>query len=136
LDYWKNLLASYEPQHSLPRQPVSNSLLMASVKAVVDVVATEFGVTVSTVFQAAYSLVVARLSGTKDALVENLLTGRNVDVQEPNTLNGTCANFLPFRSVISSETRTQDFLKDTQATCWDTTAAGTVGLTSIYEAFG
>nr|POF21863.1 nonribosomal peptide synthetase 7 [Quercus suber] len=136
LKYWKNSLESYEPQHCLPRQPVTDSLLMAPVTAAVDVIATRYGVTASTVFQAAYSLVVARLSGSQDILVDNLLTGRNVDLQDPNTLNGTCANFLPFRSVISGPMPTQDFLRKTQATFWDTAAAGTVGLTSIYEALG
>lgn len=134
LDYWKESLRSYTPEHNLPLQPVANKLRMANVTADVDSVARKFGVTVSTVFQAAYSIVAGRLNGKDDVLVDNLLTGRNADVEEPNTLNGTCANFLPFRSQLEKEKTVESFLKDTQATFWDTTQAGTVGIHDIYEA--
>jgi hypothetical protein len=134
LRYWKASLETYKPGHNLPLQPVADRLKFATVNADVDSIATKFGVTASTVFQAAYSIVAGKLSGTKDVLVDNLLTGRNADVENPQLLNGACANFLPFRSQLSEHDKIEDFLKDTQARFWDTTEHGTVGLHDVYTA--
>ncbi|KAF2088010.1 acetyl-CoA synthetase-like protein, partial [Saccharata proteae CBS 121410] len=134
LAYWTDSLSTYTPAHNLPHQPIADRLRMAPVTADVDAVATKYGVTASTVFQAAYSLVAGRLAGTTDTLVDNLLTGRNADVEDPNSLNGTCANFLPFRAQLVPTQSISTFLKDTQNTFWDTTEAGTVGKHDIYKA--
>lgn len=136
LQYWKSSLETYNPGHNLPLQPVSDRLKFAAVDADVDSVAATFGVTASTVFQAAYSVVVGRLSGDNDVLVDNLLTGRNADVENPQLLNGTCANFLPFRSQLSATDTVEQFLRDTQARFWDTTEHGAVGLHDVYAALG
>lgn len=136
LRYWKRSLQSYTPEHNLPLQPISDRLKFAVVNADVDSTASAFGVTASTVFQAAYSIVAGKLSGGNDVLVDNLLTGRNADVENPQTLNGTCANFLPFRSKLSSNESIAKFLKDNQAQFWDTTEHGTVGLHDVYKALG
>lgn len=136
LDYWMETLDGYAPIHNLPLEPLADGLRFSEVNTNVDTVAANFGVTTSTIFQAAYSLVVGKLSSTNDVLVDNLLTGRNADVENPQTLNGTCANFLPFRSQISEDESVEQFLKDTQAHFWDTTDHGTVGLHDIYDALG
>jgi non-ribosomal peptide synthetase component F len=136
LKYWKSSLETYIPEHNLPLQPVADRLKFAAVTADVDSIATIFGVTASTVFQAAYSIVAGRLIGTNDVLVDNLLTGRNADVENPQLLNGTCATFLPFRSQLSEADSISQFLKDTQAQFWDTTEQGTVGLHDMYTALG
>jgi hypothetical protein len=136
LRYWTKSLETYEPVHNLPLRPLTDRLKFVKVNAGVDGVASRFGVTASTVFQAAYSLLVGRLVGTTDVLVDNLITGRNADVENPQLLNGTCANFLPFRSRLQETDSIEQFLKDTQATFWDTTEHGTVGLHDIYAALG
>lgn len=105
-------------------------------KASVDATATHWGVTASTVFQAAYSLVAGQLLGTNHVVVDNLLTGRNADVENPQHLNGACANFLPFCQRLQGSDSVQKFLKDTQDLFWDTTEHGTVGLHDIYQALG
>ncbi|KAH8651945.1 nonribosomal peptide synthase side [Tricladium varicosporioides] len=132
LQYWKNSLGTYKPNQNLPLQPIADQLRFIPVSADVDSIALNFGVTPSTVFQAAYSLVAGRLSGATDVLVDNLVTGRNADVESPQLLNGTCANFLPFRSQLSETDTIKQFLKYTQAQFWDTTEHGTVGLHDIY----
>ncbi|KAI9786517.1 MAG: NRPS [Peltula sp. TS41687] len=136
LQYWVDSLKSYAPVHNLPLQPVTDRLKFAKVNADVDAVASRFGITASTVFQAAYSLVAGRLGGTTDVLVDNLITGRNADVENPQELNGTCANFLPFRSVLQGTDSIEEYLKNTQNTFWSTTEHGTVGLHDIYGALG
>lgn len=136
LQYWRSSLETYTPGHNLPLQPVSDRLKFATVGTDVDSIAATFGVTASTVFQAAYSVVASQLSGCNDVLVDNLLTGRNADVENPQTLNGTCANFLPFRSQLCETDTVAQFLRDTQAMFWDTTEHGTVGLHDVYAALG
>lgn len=134
LDYWKKSLDTYTPAHNLPLQPSADRLKFAAVSADVDSIASMYGVTASTVFQAAYSIAAGRMAGTTDVLVDNLLTGRNADVENPQLLNGTCANFLPFRSQLSKTISIEKFLKDTQSQFWDTTENGIVGLQDIYRA--
>jgi len=140
ISYWASLLNTYEPPTAvnLPLEPVSDRLKFATLKADVDAVADKFGVTGSSMFQAAYALVAGRLLvETTDVLVDNLITGRNAEVDNPQQLNGTCANFLPFRTRLDSPaTPVTRFLKDVQDAFWDSTEHGAVGLNDIYKALG
>jgi hypothetical protein len=134
LEYWKDSLGDYVPAHNLPSQPSANRLKLATVDADVERIASMHGVTASTVFQAAYSVAAGIMAGTSDVLVDNLLTGRNADVENPQLINGTCANFLPFRVKLAKDISTGQFLKDVQSQFWDTTEHGIVGLEDIYRA--
>ena len=136
LQYWKNTIGDFEPLHNLPLQPVSDKLKFSPVATDIEAIASQHGVTASTVFQAAYAILAAHLTGSDDVVVDNLVTGRNADVSDPQKVNGTCANFLPFRSKLSSAQPVSEFLKDTQAMFWDTTEHATVGLNEIYASLG
>ncbi|KAI0165441.1 hypothetical protein GGR52DRAFT_575533 [Hypoxylon sp. FL1284] len=139
LEYWTSLLQSYQPPTipNLPTQTMTDKLKFAPVKADVDPIAEKFGVTTSTLFQGSYAIVAGKLTGTRDVLVDNLLTGRNANVEDPQLLNGTCANFLPFRTNMDNASiPVMGFLKDVQNMFWDTTEAGTVGINDIYRALG
>ncbi|KAK7742006.1 NRPS [Cytospora paraplurivora] len=114
----------------------------------VEAYAQTVSVTASTVFQTAYTLLLKRLSGrgvgvdrngkggAGDVSYDYLLTGRNVEMDDPQLINGTCANFLPFRSRWSDgETTTvAALLRDTQRGFWQMTENGLVGLGDIYRA--
>lgn len=115
---------------------MTDSLKFASSKIDVDGIAAQFGVTASTVFQAVYSVLVGLLQETTDVLVNNLITGRNADVENPQLLNGACANFLPFRLQLHGSDSIAQLLKDTQGLFWETTENGNVGLHDIYRALG
>lgn len=69
-------------------------------------------------------------------VVDNLMTGHNADVENPQLLNGACANFLPFGSLLKESDSVDQLLKDTHAAFWDTTENGTVGLHDVYKALG
>jgi hypothetical protein len=118
LKYWERTLSSYTPVHNLPLQPAANKLKFVTVGSDVESIAATFGVTASTVFQAAYSIAAGVLMDSRNVLVDNLLTGRNADVENPQMVNGTCANFLPFFSVLSNMTTIGQFLRDTQSQVW------------------
>lgn len=146
LAFWKAELAGYAPpaDPAFPRAPVSDRLQFVNLAADVDAIADRFGVTPSTVFQAAYALAVGRLTRTDDVLVDNLITGRNAGVDDPQLVNGTCANFLPFRTRLlggvggaaAGSSSAADFFRDTQRAFWESTEHGSVGLGDIYHALG
>lgn len=140
LKYWTTELGSYESIDKLPLEPIANSLKFGTSRIDVDDLAARFGVTASTVFQAVYSLVMGLMQGTADTLVNNLITGRNADVEDPQQLNGTCANFLPFRlQLVDGDVENgsiAELFKRTQQLFWETTENGNVGLQDIYKALG
>ena len=94
------------------------------------------GVTVSIVFQAIFQVWLGLCSGQRDVAFDYLYTGRNVDLPDPQNINGTCANFLPMRSQVDMQTRVQDFLQQTQDDFWQYTENSTVGIDDIYRMCG
>lgn len=135
LAYWTGLLQDYQPIAKLPKQRTQNGhLKFATVSAAVDTLAAQSGATASSIFQAAYTVLIGRLSGRADVLYDNLLTGRNAQVDNPQLVNGTCANFLPFRSRFQDTGTVSDLIHETQSHFWETTEHGTVGLNDIYGA--
>ncbi|OTA99739.1 hypothetical protein M426DRAFT_16133 [Hypoxylon sp. CI-4A] len=138
LDFWKENLKG--TNFSFPSH-IASPRVHSSVGATIDIPVNAFaqsaGVTASTVFQTAYSLLLSILSGNSDDVTyDYLLTGRNVDMDEPQLINGTCANFLPFRSRLESTTALGTVLKKTQSSFWEMTENGLVGLGDIYNALG
>ena len=134
LDFWTKLLQGREPCRPLGVRPQASGTLFSVVDDRVNAVASQAGVTASIVFQAAYTLLLGHLESSQDVLYDNLLTGRNADVDNPQLINGTCANFLPYRSRFDDHTTVEELLKETQSLFWNTTEHGTVGLGDIYKA--
>jgi hypothetical protein len=136
LSFWKTTLANNS--FTFPSQltnPKVSAVALARTAIPVNAYARTAGVTASIVFQAAYSLLLAKLSNSPaDVTYDYLLTGRNVDLDDPQLINGTCANFLPFRSRIGSVDggNVQALLKDTQSGFWAMTENGSVALGDIY----
>ncbi|KAM3424660.1 hypothetical protein BST61_g6648 [Cercospora zeina] len=133
LGYWRQLLQDYTPPLGFTDRLATDSKGLAAITADVDAIALRFGVTASTVFQAVNALVVGNVTSSSDVLIDNLITGRNADIANPQTINGTCANFLPFRSKLSASITVAKFLKTTQSDFWDTTEHGNVNLDDIYQ---
>ncbi|CRL24052.1 AMP-dependent synthetase/ligase [Penicillium camemberti] len=94
------------------------------------------GVTVSTLFQSIFQIWLARRSGETSIAFDYLYTGRNVDLPDPQGINGTCANFLPMRSEVDTQTPVQEYLLRTQDDFWQYTENNTVGIEDICEACG
>jgi len=94
-------------------------------------------VSASVIYQAAFTLWLSRRSRSLDVSYDYLYTGRNVAIANPQSINGTCANFLPLRmqlpAVGSSQTG-KDFVNGVQAEFWSATENGNVGLEDIYAA--
>lgn len=138
LSFWKDHLRS--SAFNYPAQlenPKVGGVLVKKINLDVASYAQSVGVTPSIVFQTAYTLLLCRLSGHTDVAYDYLLTGRNVDMDDPQLINGTCANFLPFRSHLDrSSTGMPALLRDTQNGFWKMTENGLVSLGDIYKALG
>ncbi|KAL6857396.1 NRPS [Amphichorda felina] len=142
LDYWISQLQnhSFDFPSTAADNPVLSRMEVAKVGTSVDVdaLAKSSGVTPPIVFQTAYSLLLAHLSGSRDVIYDNLITGRNVALDNPQLIDGNCANFLPFHSRIADgEAKSMaSLLQATQAAFWTSTENGLVSLGEIYEALG
>ncbi|KAI3336418.1 putative nonribosomal peptide synthase [Xylariaceae sp. AK1471] len=139
LDYWVRLLENQ--QFSFPSKLINPKLskletAQISISMGVDNLASSNGVTTPIVFQTAYSLLLAKLSGTRDVIYDNLITGRNVPIDNPQLIDGNCANFLPFYSHVAGDKSIEGLLKETQDAFWASTENGLVSLGEIYDALG
>lgn len=136
LNFWKSTLSGNRfsfPAHI--HDPKVSGVVVAKTGLPVNAYAQSAGVTASIVFQAAYTLLLARLSksSSPDVTYDYLLTGRNVDLDDPQLIPGTCANFLPFRAQMDNSTGVQTLLKETQSGFWAMTENGSVSLGDIYK---
>lgn len=138
LNYWTNLLQdsrfTFPAQLSDPKLDKGERGKIVSTIGVNEL-AQACGVTAPIVFQTAYTLLLSHLSGaSNDILYDNLITGRNVAMDNPQLINGNCANFLPFRSQLSPTIKIKDLLLQTQSIFWEATENGMVGIGEIYAA--
>ncbi|EDN03978.1 predicted protein [Histoplasma mississippiense (nom. inval.)] len=137
LQFWVNLLDGNKfdyPTQSL--EPKVGGMVFRSFGTEVNDFAHGTGITVPIVFQTAWGLLLSYLSNSLDVTYDNLLTGRNVNLDNPQLINGNCANFLPFRTRFQDTKTLRTLLHDTQVLFWETTENGMVGLADIYKALG
>ncbi|PWY87257.1 non-ribosomal peptide synthetase [Aspergillus sclerotioniger CBS 115572] len=137
LTYWKNLLPS--SPFTFPSQLTNPKLSRLETRPIsstigIDSLATTAGVTAPIVFQTAFSLLLSHLSSSHAVTYDNLITGRNVPLPNPQLIDGTCANFLPFHSTIDPSQPITDLLQSTQRAFWDASENGLVSLSDIYDA--
>ncbi|KAL4810585.1 hypothetical protein BDV18DRAFT_165291 [Aspergillus unguis] len=141
-EFWKATLAGKD---TTPRFPACESpprITAFSKKLIAtdtEAIAQATGVTIPIIFQAAYQLWLAQTTGHQDVSFDYLLSGRNVDLGaiDPQSVNGTLANFLPVRSNVDPATTTlAEYLQETQDMFWAITEHGNMGLDAIYAAAG
>ncbi|KAL8882572.1 MAG: hypothetical protein Q9198_000447 [Flavoplaca austrocitrina] len=135
LDFWSSLLKDAHFQWPPTPFPtiIADTVLLRKTDPGTNEAARRKGVTAPIIFQTAWALLLGAMAGTTDVVFDNLLTGRNLPLDDPQNINGNCANFLPFRATFPHETRLSDLLRDTQSRFWETTDNGLVGLADIYK---
>ncbi|KAF5254009.1 hypothetical protein FANTH_1191 [Fusarium anthophilum] len=142
LEYWKNKFthAGQSSQVLKGRDlgGVSEPRVTASFKMKMDTrgidqVARNYGVTPSIIFQAAFTLCLARATKSDHVRYDYLLSGRNVALPDPQSINGTLANFLPIWTGTRSTEKVSDLLMRLQEDFWAVTENGLVGLDDIYQ---
>lgn len=141
-DYWTKRLAGWDTAASQNKAtwtkaaaPCTNGVVKRPLATDgVEETAKGLGVTPSILFQGAFQLWLGRAGAVNDVGFDYLLTGRNVELPEPQTINGTVANFLPVRATINQDETLANFLGRTQDDFWAMTDYGDVGLDQIYQA--
>ncbi|KAL8728424.1 MAG: hypothetical protein Q9166_005386 [cf. Caloplaca sp. 2 TL-2023] len=135
LDFWSSFLrdASFQWPPTPSSTTKVDKVLLRKTDLETNEAARRGGVTAPIMFQTAWGLLLGAMAGTTDVVFDNLLTGRNLPLDNPQAINGNCANFLPFRSKFPSETHLSSLLQDTQFRFWETTNNGLVGLADIYK---
>ncbi|RAH78998.1 acetyl-CoA synthetase-like protein [Aspergillus japonicus CBS 114.51] len=130
-------LAPARPQHTQQEQVRVTSVAVHMIEhAQLDQYSRAHGVTVSILFQTIFQLWLARRSGQQAVAFDYLTTGRNIDLPDPQGINGTCANFVPMRSDVAPGLSLADFLRRTQDAFWQYTENSTVAIADIYRAVG
>lgn len=137
-EFWKKTLAGKShrfPECETPRITASIKKLMSTD---LDTIARATGVTIPIIFQAAYQLWLSQTTGVQDVSFDYLLSGRNVDLGaiDPQSVNGTLANFLPVCSRADPSITLGEYLQETQDMFWAITENGNIGLDEIYSAAG
>ena len=136
LEFWSSFLkdARFQWPSTTSSTTKVDKFLVRKTNLEVNEAARRVGVTAPIVFQTAWALLLGGLADTTDVVFDNLLTGRKLPLDDPQAINGNCANFLPFRSHFPRDTRLSSLLQDTQTQFWETTNNGLVGLADIYKA--
>ncbi|MFN8596431.1 MAG: amino acid adenylation domain-containing protein [Anaerolineae bacterium] len=89
--------------------------LSAATTAVLQSLARQQHLTLSTIVQGAWALLLSRYSGEDDVLFGATVSGRPVDLPDAETMIGLFINTLPVRVQISADISTIDWLKSLQA---------------------
>lgn len=136
LEFWSSFFkdARFQWPSTTSSTTKVDKFLVRKTNLEVNEAARRVGVTAPIVFQTAWALLLGGLADTTDVVFDNLLTGRNLPLDDPQAINGNCANFLPFRSHFPRDTRLSSLLQNTQTQFWETTNNGLVGLADIYKA--
>lgn len=82
--------------------------------AVINACAADLNVTLSTLVQGAWALVLHYFSRRADAVFGVTLSGRSIDVMQVESLVGLCINTLPMRVCIEPERSCKEWLLDIQ----------------------
>ncbi len=137
LKFWTELMAEHNFVYPVAKDPKITALVVKPTDIQLDDFATRCSVTPSIIFQTAFQLWLMRHSHQEDVAFDYLLSGRNVELPNPQLINGNLANIHPLRSRLPStadQTTLATYLEETQKLFWDVTEQGNVGLDEIYTA--
>ncbi|KAI0920315.1 Nonribosomal Peptide Synthase (NRPS) [Taiwanofungus camphoratus] len=133
LSFWFDLLSGSNFVFPKTETPKITASKVRRTSAKLDSLAQTFAVTTPIVFQTAFQLWLFKVTDKQDVVFDLLVTGRNVNgLEDADRINGTCANFLPFRSRLAVDQRIGDYLKATQSLFWRTNENAVVGLDDIF----
>ena len=138
LKFWTNIMADKTFAYPAADEPKITALISKPTDIGLDDYATHCNVTSSIVFQTTFQLWLMRSTGSRDVAFDYLLSGRNVELSNPQLINGNLANILPFRSRLpdkdDGDQTISDYLGETQRLFWEITENGNAGLDAIYDA--
>ena len=143
LAYWKQLLEGYETKAAIPtvsipsgnageniQQSVSQ-MLDLNVMSALRKLCSQSQVTMNTVVELAWGLVLQTWCRTQDAVFAKVVSGRNNDSMNVDTLVGLFINSVPVRVQASAEVTVREALQTLQAQAAETAAYDFCSLSEI-----
>ncbi|MFI9008491.1 non-ribosomal peptide synthase/polyketide synthase [Actinosynnema sp. NPDC053489] len=121
--YWRGVLAGFEAPTPLPfdRQPEQAHRAESSAQVVLDLpadrldaVARAHGLTVNTLVQGAWALLLARLSGQRDVVFGSTVSGRPAELPGVESIVGMFINTVPSRVSVEPEAEAVAWLRRVQ----------------------
>ena len=100
-DYWRGFLEGATMTEIIPkdspnyRNPTGETVVLK--KAMRILAPTMESITLATIIKAAWSLVLARVTGKNDIIFGNVISGRNAAVPGVESIVGPCVNLIPVR---------------------------------------
>ncbi|KAK0515361.1 hypothetical protein JMJ35_002740 [Cladonia borealis] len=138
MEFWTKLMVNKQFVFPAAEQPKITAMITKPISISLEDFTTRCGVTPSVVFQTALQLWLMRTTGLRDVAFDYLLSGRNVELPNPQLINGNLANILPFRSRLShngyKNQSLKEYLGETQKQFWEITENGNVNIQAIYDA--
>lgn len=135
LDFWKQQDRRPTPfQYPNQSQPQTNAHTFRVIHLDFDEFTRSSGVTVAIIFQTVFQMWLSLRSGEVNVAFDYLYTGRNVDLPDPQNINGPCANFLPMRYDVDKKFSARELLERTSDDFWLYTENGSVGVEEILRA--
>lgn len=126
-DYWKRYLSSFEKCSRLPIQVRNNSSastadrktgqqisLDAGVTTALYSLAAKYSVTVNTILEVVWGVLLSRYNNTNDVVFGSVVSGRPAEIAGVDSIIGLFINTIPVRIRYNSETRFSQLLKEIQ----------------------
>ncbi|GAA4279089.1 non-ribosomal peptide synthetase [Aquimarina mytili] len=130
-EYWSTYLENYEHLASLPKRDVdfnalksydlrSNKHLVSKEKTnVLQKISKNNAVTLSTIFQTIWGVVLAKYNNVDDVVFGNVVSGRTSEIAGIENIVGLFINTLPVRVRYDEEDTLETLLKKTQASAFE-----------------
>ncbi|MFE9746688.1 non-ribosomal peptide synthase/polyketide synthase [Saccharothrix saharensis] len=121
--YWRGVLAGFETPTPLPfdRPPAEAHRAESSAQIVLDLpadrldaVARAHGLTVNTLVQGAWAVLLARTSGQRDVVFGSTVSGRPAELPGVESIVGMFINTVPTRVSVESDAEVVDWLRRLQ----------------------
>ncbi|MCE7000690.1 non-ribosomal peptide synthase/polyketide synthase [Saccharothrix sp. S26] len=122
-EYWRGVLAGFEAPTPLPfdREPAEAHRAESSAQVVLelpadrlDAVARAHGLTVNTLVQGAWAVLLARTSGRRDVVFGSTVSGRPAELPGVESIVGMFINTVPTRVSVESDAVVVDWLRRLQ----------------------
>ena len=118
-DYWQNLLKGSKMtsivRRDQPSYAASNQLTSILKKTIKLPPLASKNITQATMLKAAWSLTLAQLMGSSDIVFGALISGRNVPINNVESIVGPCLNYVPVRIKLDPKWKAIDLMRKVQS---------------------
>ncbi|GAA1276918.1 hypothetical protein GCM10009677_33510 [Sphaerisporangium rubeum] len=140
---WRGDMAGAEPTYVAPGAPRGEAdprtvtvRLPAGLTRELSARARECGVTVNTVVQTAWAILLGHMTGRDDVVFGTTVSGRPADLPGADTMVGMLINTVPVRAELRPDDTVRDVMERVQEQRFRLLAHDYLGLTDIHRAIG